>query len=238
MGALGHYLEEEGIATVGISLIRPQTENTKPPRALWVPFELGRPFGPPSNAKFQSRVLLAALGLLERERGPVILENFADDDPRAQPDPAWRHPALPTTAGDLAERLETEISLLQDAHGHWVEQTGRTAVGLSGLGISGASRYVAEWVRGNSPPGSREGYSAPLLLRFAVDDVKAFCLEAAAAGTARPSSRQLGDWFWNESAAGATLYALRDTCLASDDERLKLIAGNFIVPAARVRSTG
>jgi hypothetical protein len=49
VSALGHYLEEEGIATVAISLIRPQTENTKPPRALWVPFELGRPFGPPTR---------------------------------------------------------------------------------------------------------------------------------------------------------------------------------------------
>ena len=49
MSALGHYIEEEGIATVAISLIRPQTENTKPPRALWVPFELGRSFGPPGS---------------------------------------------------------------------------------------------------------------------------------------------------------------------------------------------
>ena len=64
MSALGHYLEEEGIASVAISLIRPQTENTKPPRALWVPFELGRPFGPPDDAAFQKRVLLAALRLL------------------------------------------------------------------------------------------------------------------------------------------------------------------------------
>ena len=245
MGALGHYLEEEGIATVGISLIRPQTENTKPPRALWVPFELGRPFGPPSDAKFQRRVLLAALHLLEREQGPVILDDFADDDPRAQPDPAWRPPVLPAGADNaakdadaLADRLEAEISQLQNAHRQWVEYNGRTTVGLSGLGISGAGRYVAEWVRGKSPPSPREGYSAPLLMRFAVDDVKAFCLEAAAAGTARPSSRQLSDWFWNESAAGAALYALRDTCLGSDDERLKLIAGNFIIPAARVRSTG
>jgi len=59
VSALGHYLEEEGIATVAIALIRPQAENTKPPRALWVPFELGRPFGPPSDAAFQKRVLLA-----------------------------------------------------------------------------------------------------------------------------------------------------------------------------------
>ena len=63
-------------------------------------------------------------------------------------------------------------------------------------------------------------------------------LEAGAAGNARPSSRQLGDWLWNETAAGAAIHALREACLASEDDRLKLIAGNFMVPAARVRSTG
>jgi hypothetical protein len=240
VGALGHYLEEEGVATVGISLIRPQTENTKPPRALWVPFELGRPFGPPSDPGFQRRVLLAALRLLEREGGPVIIEDFPDDDPRAQPDPAWQPPVSPTAAAKdasaLAEGLEDGISRLADAHRRWVEHNHRTTVGLSRLTISEAAHYVAEWVRGKPPPSPREGYSAPLLMRFAVDDLKAFCLEAAAAGTVRPSSRQLGDWFWNDSAVGAALHVLREGCLASEDERVKLIAGNFIVPAARVRT--
>ncbi|HVH82241.1 MAG TPA: selenoprotein B, partial [Stellaceae bacterium] len=60
MSALGHYLEEEGIATVAIALIRPQAENTRPPRALWVPFELGRPIGPPSDPAFQKRVIMTA----------------------------------------------------------------------------------------------------------------------------------------------------------------------------------
>ncbi len=77
---------------MAISLIRAQTENTKPPRALWVPFELGRPFGPPSDTAFQKRVILAALRLLERERGPVIIEDFPEDDPRERPDPGWRPP--------------------------------------------------------------------------------------------------------------------------------------------------
>ena len=105
MSALGHYLEEEGVPTVAISLIRPQTENTKPPRALWVPFELGRPFGPPSDAAFQKRVILAALRLLERERGPVIIEDFPEDDPRERPDPAWRPPfAKPDLDGASATR--------------------------------------------------------------------------------------------------------------------------------------
>jgi hypothetical protein len=68
--------------------------------------------------------------------------------------------------------------------------------------------------------------------------VKAYCLEAAAAGAAKPSSRQLGDWFWNESATGAAMHVLREVLQASDDDRLKLIVANFMVPATRVRSAG
>jgi hypothetical protein len=244
VSALGHYLEEEGIATVAISLIRPQTENTKPPRALWVPFELGRPFGPPSNPAFQRRVILAALRLVERQSGPVIIEDFPEDDPRAQPDPAWRPPVIPAvsagaSAEALAAHLEPEIGLLRNAHDRWVtQQHGRTTVGLSGLSIADCGRSLADWLCGKPPPSPREGFSPPLMLRFAVDDIKAYYLEAGAAGSARPSSRQLGDWFWNETAAGAAIHALRAICQADDDERLKLIAGNFMVPATRVRSTG
>ena len=243
MSALGHYLEEEGLATVAISLIRPQTENTKPPRALWVPFELGRPFGPPSSAAFQKRVVLAALRMLERGNGPVIIEDFADDDPRATQDLAWRPPLTPMTvaagpADALAARLEAEVGQLRGAHERWEAQHRRTTVGLSGLPIGDCARYVADWLRGKAPPSPREGFSAPLILRFAVDDVKAYCLEAAAAGAAKPSSRQLGDWFWNESATGAAMHVLREVLQASDDDRLKLIVANFMVPATRVRSAG
>jgi len=243
VSALGHTLEEAGIATVAISLIRPQTENTKPPRALWVPFELGRPFGPPNDPVFQKRVILKALQLLERDSGPVIIEDFPDDDPRAQPDPAWHPPFVPAAAADgsaetLATQLEVEIPLLRGAHDLWLSQHGRTTVGLNALSMADCGRYVADWVRGKAPPSPRDGFSAPLMLRFAVDDVKAYYLEAGASGAGKPSSQQLGDWFWNETAAGAAIHALRETCLATQDERLKLIAGNFMVPAARVRGTG
>jgi hypothetical protein len=240
VSALGHYIEEEGIATVAISLIRPQTENTKPPRALWVPFELGRPFGPPSDPAFQKRVILAALRLFERSDGPVLIDDFRDDDPRALPDPAWRPPLAtqPIDAGAsaaaLAERLETEIAKLREAYRSWAVQHNRTTVGLSGLAIGDAARYVADWLRGKPPAREREGFSAPLLLRFAVDDLKAYCLEAAAAGSA-PSSRQLADWMWNETGVGAALHALRAVLLASEDERQKLVGG-FIVPAVHVRT--
>jgi hypothetical protein len=181
------------------------------------------------------------LRLLERQDGPVLIEDFPDDEPRAQPDPAWRAPTVSTAVSDgspeaLAARLEAEIGLLRGAHKRWLAQHGRTTVGLSRLPINECARYVGDWLRGKAPPSPREGFSAPLILRFAVDDVKAYCLEAAAAGPAKPSSRQLGDWFWNDSAAGAAVHALREALQASEDERLKLIVSNFMVPAARVRT--
>lgn len=241
MSALGHYLEEQGIATVAIALIRPQAENTKPPRALWVPFELGRPFGPPRHPAFQRRVVLAALSMLVEDGGPVRIIDFPDDDPRARPDPEWQPPFIPRPVvhgpvESLAWRMEAEILLLHGAHRRWMEQHGRSTVGLSGFAIGECAGYVADWLRGKAPPSPRDGFSAPLILRFAVDDLKAYGLEAAAAGAAKPSSRQLADWFWNETAVGAAIRALRAVLQAHEDERLRVIVSNFLVPAARVRN--
>ncbi|MBV8505283.1 MAG: hypothetical protein JOZ11_05660 [Alphaproteobacteria bacterium] len=243
MSALGHYLEEEGIPTVAISLIRPQTENTKPPRALWVPFELGRPFGPPSDAAFQKRVILAALRLLERERGPVIIDDFPDDDPRERPDPNWRPPfAKPdldgASAAQLAVALEDESERVEAAYRQAAKERERTIVGLSGLSIAEAGRYMAGWLRGRTPESPNAEMSAPLTLRFAVDDLKAAYIEVALSGPAKPSSKQLADWLWNDTAAGAAIFALRSKYLTSDDERLKAIAGLFLVPGVRVPPAG
>jgi hypothetical protein len=242
VGALGHFLEEEGVATVGISLIRPQTENTKPPRALWVPFELGRPFGPPSDAAFQKRVIVSALRMLEGGGGPVVIDDFPDDDPRAEPDPGWRPPSVTGvaaggSAATLGARLEREIAHLQSAHDWWIERRGRTTIGLSGLAMPAIGRYVAAWLGGEVPASPVEDFSPILALRFAVDDLKAYYLEAAA-GDRSPSSRQLGDWLWNKTAAGAAIVALRALGLASEDERLKAVLGNFMVPATRVAAMG
>jgi hypothetical protein len=243
VSALGHYIEEEGIATVAISLIRPQTENTKPPRALWVPFELGRPFGPPSDPAFQNRVIRAALRMLEAGGGPVLLEDFPEDDPRERPDPGWQPPiaARPVADGSargLAEAFGTELAGLASAYDRSVKRRARTTVGLLGLPIAEAGRYVAAWLRGETPASPVADMSAPLALRFAIDDVKAYYLEAGLADPGTPSSRQLGDWLWNETAAGKVIFALRRANLDAADDRLKLIASNFMVPAVRALAAG
>ena len=147
MSALGHYLEEEGIPTVAISLIRAQTENTRPPRALWVPFELGRPFGPSSDAAFQKRVILTALRLLERERGPVVIEDFPEDDPRERPDPAWRPPfAKPDLDGASATRL----ALALEDESERVEAAFRKSAGARSWGsaASPSAKQAVTWPAG------------------------------------------------------------------------------------------
>ena len=244
MSALGHFLEEEGIATVAIALIRKQAENTRPPRALWVPFELGRPIGPPSDVAFQKQVILAALSLLDARPQASLIVDFPDDDPRETSDPSWRppvspHPDPPPLAGEgaaLAAAMEAELRALAPAYAASCTARERSTVGLSGLAPAACGEYVAAWLRGERPASPVADMSPALALRFAIDDLKAFALEAAIARGA-PSSTQLGDWLWNDTALGAGLQALRRDCLAGDDERLKAVAA-FFVPALRVPPGG
>jgi len=250
VSALGHYIEEEGIPTVAIALVRPQAERTRPPRALWVPFELGRPFGPPSDPAFQKRVILAALRLLEAKAGPVLLADFPEDDPREVPDPRWKppiespHPNPPPQAGEgmgggfLADALIAEVAALAAPYARSCAARGRTTVGLSGLSPAAVAHYAAAWLRGPPPDSPVADLSPVLGLRFAVDDLKTYALEAAITSDTRPSSRQLGDWLWNESASGTAIHALRRQLADSADDRAKLIATMFLVPGLRQRPGG
>jgi hypothetical protein len=234
VSALGHYLEEEGIATVAIALIRPQAENTRPPRALWVPFELGRPIGPPSDAAFQKRVILAALSLLEAGRQASLIVDFPDDDPRETADPEWRLP-IPAATDSGVETVLAELRALAPGYAASCTKRVRSTVGLSTLPPAECGEYLAAWLRGERPASPVADMSPALTLRFVIDDLKAYALEAALAPGTRPSSKQLGDWLWNDAALGAALQVLRRDCLAGDDERLKAVAA-FFVPALRVRA--
>ena len=79
------------MATASISLIREQTERVRPPRALWVPFPLGRPLGIPGDTNFQLDVLRATLGMLSTATEPVI-----EDYPIEAPAVSYTHLTLPT----------------------------------------------------------------------------------------------------------------------------------------------
>jgi len=233
VSALGHYLEEAGIASVAIALIRPQAEHTRPPRALWVPFELGRPIGPPGDAAFQRRVILAALALLGAPKVPSLIVDFPDDDPREAPDHAWRPPISPALDLNL-DTLEDELRALAPAYTQSCTRRERSTVGLTGLAPAACGEFMAAWLRGEGPESPVPGMSPMLALRFAADDLKAFALEAALAGGGRPSSKQLGDWLWGRTALAVALDTIRRRLSAGDDERGKLVAP-FFVPALRIK---
>jgi hypothetical protein len=133
--------------------------------------------------------------------------------------------------------VEAELRALAPAYAASCVARERSTVGLSGLPPAECGAYVAAWLRGERPASPVADMSPGLGLRFAIDDLKAFALESALTPGTRPSSKQLGDWLWSETALGAGLQVLRRTILAGDDERLKAVAA-FFVPALRVPSAG
>ena len=57
-------LEQQGISTVVIQLLRLVTEKVRPPRAMVVPYPHGYPLGSADNPELQRSVIAAALNLL------------------------------------------------------------------------------------------------------------------------------------------------------------------------------
>lgn len=234
MGALGHYLEREGVPTAQISLIREQTAAIKPPRALWVPFILGRPFGAPNEPDFQRRVLRHLLSLFECPAGPV-LEDFSADAPAggAREDafacPVSFERGKAAEAGPAAA-LRDEIARLAPWYDLAMRRRGRTTVGVFGAGIAEAMRHVASYLDGvpESPPVS--GWSAGMALKRACDDVKAYYYEAVAAQPGNLSAGAIENWFWRETAAATALLAIRDACLRSEDASVRPLGQQSLIP--------
>jgi hypothetical protein len=244
VSALAHYLEEEGVPAVAISLIRLHSEKIGPPRALWVPFELGRPLGAPKDEQFQIRVITRALRLLECAPGPAVLEDFPNDDPTAVDLPDWRPGFDFTGSIDIGKREVLEHALRQELlaiapfHERFVAASRRTTIGLSGLSIDDCAELLADCLAGSFPANPDPSANPVQALRWAVDDLKAYYLEAMSADGAMPSSRQMQSWFWDHTLVARAIIALRRQLLASDDKRSQAIGRMNLVPGAQVQRLG
>ncbi len=247
MGGLAHFLEDEGLATTQISLIRPQTEKTRPPRALWVPFEMGRPMGAPNDAAFQTKVLRAVLALLERGDGPVILDDLTEDAPAVAASAdgeGWYCPInLPPPPADLEAgggfkaAMEAEIGGLTTWYDIALRQRGRTTMGLSGMAIGEIVTFICAFLDGQVPENPHRGQSLGQSLKFAVEDLKAFYREAAGAQPGHNTGTEMNNWFYGGTAGGKALYALwpiADKLAAELDDRfMKTFANLLLIPAAQ-----
>lgn len=224
-------IESQGIATVALGLVRPHLEKTRPPRALFVPFPLGRPLGEPGDAAFQSRVLRQALALLDRQDGPVILEDFADDAPSQNPTADWSPPfRLPVPGNPTRQALADELRHVIPWWHKAIDRFGRTTVGISGQPPEAWPGYADAFLTGSLPPSPVEGLTPALALRFLCDDLKALYGEAAQADGPLPGIRQVDAWFWSYTVAGRILVALRTAGMLSEENALRTVASRFFVP--------
>ena len=242
MGGLSHYMEEDGLATTQISLVRLHSEIIRPPRALWVPFELGRPFGPPGMADFQTRVLVSVLSLLEKENGPVLAD-FDEDAPlvaAAEPD-GWACPLPPMEREpdedpekDLRSRFLGEMASLASWYSAGVRQRGKTAVGASGIAVEDLGGFVAGFLGEDIPVSPKTDVDPFWMLKLAAEDLKAYYLEAATAqpGCADPGGDSWFRWFYNETDAGRVLWALRERLAGLSDPQAQLVGAFLLVPVS------
>jgi D-proline reductase (dithiol) PrdB len=201
--AIGWYLEEEGIMTTGISLVRENAEAMQPPRMLWVSFPLGRPLGRAGDAAFQHRVIAHALDLLHRPDGPV-LEDYPEDMDEQVAEAA---PACPVSFGPKrgdtqawCDRLLREFDSLRPWYELSMRRRGRTTVGLSADGMQEILEKLSRWLDDPSQP-------MPDFLWFkrAIEDAKAWYAEAL---TAQPGEYPPGygeRLLWEQTTLGDAL---------------------------------
>jgi len=217
-----------GIATVQVSLIRPVTEAVRPPRALWVPFPLGRPLGPPNRPEIQLDVLRQTLGLVDQPYAPALVDypdTFIDDTPAEE---GWSCPvtlprAEPKTESDsLKAQLDTEAQLLRPWFDEGLRTRGRTTMGISGKGADSISEMlgILATFSVDANMAAPDGYAQPMpqLLRYLTADIRAFYSEAAIykPGGIFPNLDELEEWFFLETVAGGVFYQVRERLLSAD----------------------
>ncbi|MDZ7676685.1 MAG: hypothetical protein U5K30_16655 [Acidimicrobiales bacterium] len=194
------------------------------PRFLWVPFELGRPFGAPHEPAFQRRVLHEALALVERTDGPVVLADFPADAPRSEDEAPWACPVsfapAPSDADDLTAAIRREIGQLAP----WAELAPAPTPN-SGLRIDEmVERLTSVADRAPDDPIDIEA------VRLVADDVRSWYLHAVARQPGSATSNERNRWFWRETAVAHLLGEVAAALIDHPDPTVRTFADRAIVP--------
>lgn len=239
MSGLAHSLEAQGIATVIIGLIPQHVRTMKPPRALLVPFELGRPLGAPNDPDLQRSVLSAALALLDRPPPAPVHEFFPAEPLTTGDEEIWACPvSFPAASSEasLENRLLAEINLLTPWFDQGKKSRGHTTTGVSGLDAVATGTWLCEFLETNPPTTPPiTGQSIGETFKLAAEDLKAFYLEAVTAQPGHASGKEINRWFWNETVAAQLLRQLRLGLAEHPDEIVRLHASFTLVPEAHTQ---
>jgi hypothetical protein len=171
-----------------------------------------------------------------------VLEDFPEDAPDrgvglAQPAEGWACPvSVAVDSGEgrdddgLLPALRREVMGLRPWYDLSVERRGRTSVAY--FASEAAFRFLSTVLR-REPPDFPESISTPsVALRLAAQDLKAFYFESVSAkpGLVPPEAAQFNRWFWQETAAGRVLKAVKAVCGESEDQEMKNVGLRFLVP--------
>ena len=207
--------------------MREHTETVRPPRALWVTFELGRPLGIPDDAPFQRRVVTAALDLLQRTDGPLIAD-YPEHAPEVTDFSGWACPI--NLAPSQTDSLAAEIDRLATWYDQSVAKLGRTTVGISGLDMPAAGALVNRALADELPEAQA--------LKEAIDDLRAYYLEASSAFPDPGTAATRKKWFWDETKLAQAILTLQPKLAASTDPQHKILANLTLIPATERHRLG
>ena len=236
MSAIGWYLESQGIATVSISLIREHSVALKAPRALWVPFILGRPLGAPSNPGFQKKVLLEALAMLQENQWPV-LKDFTQEAPEDQLGFYTETLVCPInfpakdSSGSFETRLRNEIAQLQAWYSLAIQVKGRSTTGITGYSAEELGNFIASWLTDQEQKSIQNfDYPSAATLKLATDELKAFYYEAKSVQPGKHSFNSIQEWFWFDTTAGEVFIAVKEKVSHFEDSSFKGLSTTSLVP--------
>ncbi|MBM46305.1 MAG: hypothetical protein CL458_08650 [Acidimicrobiaceae bacterium] len=218
------------------------SEAVVPPRALWVPFPLGRPLGAVNDPDFQKNVLRRALGLLDTAVEPTI-EDYVIETPDDGVSENWVCPVnlSSATSDSLGERLLAEVAMLRPWAIETRHQRGRTLFGVTGAGedqvddVARALATIAESGDVISEPlvdGISWTFEMPLLLRHMADDLRTFYHEAVAAqpGESAPNHDALNQWIFSETVLGETLLLVADGLTRASNVPMAQLVRGLLIP--------
>lgn len=221
-------MEEKGLATVALSLIREHTAKVKPPRAVYVPFPLGLPVGHPQHAAEQQAVLDLAFSTLDAPSGPVLLDYRDDEAANEAGSPVQASEVDPDERARNAD-FATEVTLMRRYWEQHLAATGRTGVGLSKIPpqrFRGVVRFLEAFV--DDPHADSDERPAdvplPLFLRNCIEDLRVMYAEARLQTHPNESSPDRQRWLLGSTALGVMMRKVRDTLETSTDPKLKAVA--------------
>lgn len=234
------------MATTSISLIREQSEKVGPPRALWVPYALGRPLGSASDPEFQKAVLRASFRLLETATEPTI-EDYPIEAPEEAGPGVWACPLNfdDPSADSLESRFRSEVARMRPWSAETRAARGRTLFGVSGAAVDQIEEVVEALISiavsgdvHNAPDlGVDWAFPMPLLIRHLSDDVRTIYHEAIAAqpGDTAPNHDALNHWIFGTDGTrdgtvfGELVLTIAEHLSATDSDTAHMVRG-FLVP--------